>query len=375
LPPVTISTPIAIGPSDPTLKGYSAQNPLSYTGRTPDFRNSPDPYVSQWNFSLQRELSQNMLLEVSYSGLKGTKLISRRNLNQIPMASALAGGNLQTNRPYPNINGSVGVDAAIANNIYNALNVRLEKRYSMGLNLLTNYTWSKNLESNGDGNSSFDQNGGTTLPLDSYNLAKERSYAPLDVPQVLIVSYGYELPFGAGKHWMNTKGAVGFFFGGWQFNGITSLRSGFPTDIRSSRIAAGNQLFATINVPDRVPGVSLYLPNRGVDGYFNPAAFTDPGQVRSVTGVPITLFGNSARRVGRGPGSTDFDFSLFKNFRIHERATVQFRAEAFNLSNTPTFFLPSASNAALSIGSPNFGKLSSSSATGRQVQFGLKAMF
>ena len=74
-------------------------------------------------------------------------------------------------------------------------------------------------------------------------------------------------------------------------------------------------------------------------------------------------------------GSTDFAFSLFKNFSIHERATVQFRAEAFNLSNTPTFFLPSASNAALSIGSPNFGKLSSSSATGRQVQFGLKVMF
>jgi len=97
--------------------------------------------------------------------------------------------------------------------------------------------------------------------------------------------------------------------------------------------------------------------------------------VRSVTNVPITLFGDAARRVGRGPGSTDFDFSLFKNFRIRERVNVQFRAEAFNLSNTPTFFLPAASNAALSIGSPNFGKLSSSSATGRQIQFGAKVAF
>ena len=119
----------------------------------------------------------------------------------------------------------------------------------------------------------------------------------------------------------------------------------------------------------------MYLPDRSVDGYFNPAAFTDPGQARSTTGALITLFGNSARRVGRGPGSTDFDFSLFKNFRIKERANVQFRAEAFNLTNTPTFFLPSASNAALSLGSPNFGKLASSSATGRQVQFGLKINF
>jgi len=374
-PPVTISTPIVAGPSDPTLKAYTAQNPLSFTVRTPEFFNSRDPYVAQWNFSIQRELTKNLLLEVAYSGLKGSKLISRRNLDQIPIAQALAGGNLQANRPYPNINGSVGVDAAIANNAYNALNVRLEKRYSSGLNFLMNYTWSKNLESNGDGNSSFDQNGGTTLPLDSYNLQKERSYAPLDVPQVFIISYGYELPFGAGKPWMSQKGVPRYLLGGWQVNGITSRRKGFPTDIRSTRIASGNQLFATINVPDRVIGQSMYLPNAGVDGYFNPAAFTDPAQVRSVTGVPITLFGDAARRVGRGPGSTDFDFSLFRNFRIREKVNIQLRAEAFNLTNTPTFFLPSASNATLSIGNPNFGKLSSSSATGRQIQFGLKVNF
>ena len=171
-------------------------------------------------------MTQNLLLEVAYSGLKGTKLIGRRNVNQIPMAVALAGGNLQANRPFPIINGSVGLDAGIANSIYNALNVRLEKRYSMGLNFLMNYTWAKNLESNGNGDSSFDQNGGTTLPLDSYNLRKERSYAPLDVPKVFIASYGYELPFGAGKHWMNRKGAPGFLFGGWQVNGLLYLRIG-----------------------------------------------------------------------------------------------------------------------------------------------------
>jgi hypothetical protein len=77
-------------------------------------------------------------------------------VNQIPMAVALAGGNLQANRPFPIINGSVGLDAGIANSIYNALNVRLEKRYSMGLNFLMNYTWAKNLESNGSGDSSRD---------------------------------------------------------------------------------------------------------------------------------------------------------------------------------------------------------------------------
>ena len=128
-------------------------------------------------------------------------------------------------------------------------------------------------------------------------------------------------------------------------------------------------------MPDRVTGQSLYLPNKGVNGYFNPAAFTDPGSVRSVTGVPITLFGDAARRVGRGPGSTDFDFSLFRNFRVREKTNIQFRAEAFNLTNTPTFFLPAASSPTLSLGSPNFGKLSSSTATGRQMQLALKVNF
>jgi hypothetical protein len=240
---------------------------------------------------------------------------------------------------------------------------------------MANYTWSKNIESNGNGDSSFNQNGGTTLPIDSYNLNKERSYAPLDVPHVFNFNSAYELPFGASKRWLNQKGPVNWVLGGWQFNGILTMRSGFPTDIRSARIAAGNQMYATLNVPDRVSGVSMYLPDKGVDGYFNPAAFVDPLQVRNAKGTLITLFGNSARRVARGPGSTNVDFSLFKNFHATERLNVQFRAEAFNLSNTPTFALPSASSQALTIGNPSFGKLSSSSATGRQIQFGLKLNF
>jgi hypothetical protein len=247
---------------------------------------------------------------------------------------------------------------------------------SFGLNFLVNYTWSKNLEINGTGGSSaFSQNGGTTFPVDSWNLKNEKAVGTLDVPHVFISSFGYELPFGPGRNWLTRRGPLGYLFGGWQINGIFSRRSGFTTDIRTARIPAANQLFATINVPDRVPGESIYLPNRGVDGWFNPAAFAIPGSVTSATGVAITRFGNSQRRIGRGPRVTNLDFSLFKNFPVGERVNVQFRAEAFNLSNTPAFFLPSATNSALTIGNPNFGRLTSSSATGRQIQFGLKVLF
>jgi len=374
-PPVTIHSPLQVGQSDPDFTGITAANPVSFTTRTPDFTNVPAPYVAQWNFDLQYELQRDFIVELSYSGAKGTKLITRQNLNQIRFEDALAGRTTQADRPYPHINNSVGVDAAIANSIYNALNVRMEKRYSSGFSFLTNYTWSKNIESNGNGDSSYNQNGGTTLPLNTYELWRERSYAPLDVPHVFNFTYGYEFPLGAGKRWLNQKGPANWLLGGWQINGILTMRSGFPTDIRSARIPSGNQMYATLNVPDRVSGVSMYLPNRSVDGFFNPAAFTDPQQVRNSRGSPITLYGNAARRVGRGPGSKNLDFSLFKNFRARERLNVQLRAEAFNLTNSPTFTLPSASNSALTIGNPNFGRLASSSATGRQVQFGLKVSF
>jgi hypothetical protein len=87
------------------------------------------------------------------------------------------------------------------------------------------------------------------------------------------------------------------------------------------------------------------------------------------------LFGDLARRAGRGPGTTNLDASLFRNFAIRERLNLQFRAEAFNVSNTPAFFLPSAASPALTIGNANFGKLTASSATGRQLQLGLKLLF
>jgi hypothetical protein len=107
--------------------------------------------------------------------------------------------------------------------------------------------------------------------------------------------------------------------------------------------------------------------------------------VLSTTGAAITKFGNAARRVARGPGSKNADISIFKNTYFGERSMLQFRAEFFNFTNTPTFFLPSAnsptltcigpSGGACNANNPSFGKLSSGTATGRQIQFGLKFYF
>ncbi|MBV9085731.1 MAG: TonB-dependent receptor, partial [Acidobacteriaceae bacterium] len=331
-PPVTISTPIQVGPNSADLSTFTPKSPLGLLIRTADFANSRPAQVYMWNLGIQYQLRKDLVIEAAYSAMRGTHLTSRVNLNQIPWAKGIAGGTTQADRLFPNVGNQVVMDSSNGNNFYNALNLRAEKRIGNGLNFLINYTWSKNLESNGSGgNTAFTQSGGTTNPLDSWNLKKEKSYAPLDVAHVFVASAGYELPFGSSKRYLNRPGFANAILGGWQLNGIVTLESGFPTDIRSSLIPATNQLFATFNVPDAVPGVSMYLPNPGPNGFFNPAAFAQPTQVLNVKGTPIIRFGDLARRAGRGPDTTNLDLSIFRNFTFAERFNLQFRAESFNL--------------------------------------------
>jgi hypothetical protein len=374
-PPISLGTPIQVGPQSPNLSTFTPQNTLGLLIRTADFSNSRPAQLYEWNLGFQYQAAKSLVLQATYSAERGNHLTSRVNLNQIPWAVGMAGCTTQACRLFPNVGNQVVMDSSAGNNFYNALNLRAEKRLSAGVNFLVNYTWSKNLEANGTGgNSSFSQNGGTTNPLDSWNLHKEKSYAPLDLPNVFVASAGYELPFGAGKHWVHQPGFFSAVLGGWAANGILTLESGFPTDIRTPNTSSG-QLFTTYNLPNVVQGQSLYLPNPSPNGWFNPAAFTEPGQAINAVGTPITEFGNLARRAGRGPGTRNLDFSVFRNFAIREHVRLQFRAEAFNLSNTPAFFLPAANSPELTIGNPSFGLLAASSAVARQIQFGLKLYF
>ena len=290
------STPIQVGPATADLSTFTPANSLGLLIRTADFTNSRPAQIYQWNLGLQYQLTKDTVVEAAYAATRGTRLTLRVNLNQIPWERALAGFTTQADRLFPNVGNQVVMDSAMGNNHYHALNLRAEKRLSSGLNFLVNYTWSKNLENGSGGNSAMAQNGGTTNPLDSWNLRKEKAVSAMDLPYVFVVSSGYELPFGKGKPFASENAIARAVLGGWQLNGIFVSQSGFPTDIRSTRVAATNQLFATFNVPDLVLGQSLYLPNGGPDGYFNPAAFAEPGTVTNAKGVALTKFGTLARR-------------------------------------------------------------------------------
>lgn len=385
-PPYTINTPIEAAPSEVSLDAFTAARPITRTIRTQAFKDARMPMLQQFNFSVQFQPAEAWIVETSYQGARGRDLGSLFiNRNQVPFEYALDGRNTQANRPYPMVNGVVIPTYSMATSNYNAFNLRLEKRYTHGLTFLANYTIQKNLEEFGAGPSAFTQNGGTSIALDAFNLSREKGPAPIDVPQIFNVSYGYALPWGPGRHWMSSRSIASMLLGGWQVNGITSLRGGFPTDIRTNRLPP---IFNTFNVPDRVPGEPILVPRdqRGPDSYFNPAAFRVPGTVTARNGAQIQAFGDAARRLARGPGSVNFDFSVFKEFSITERYRLQFRSEFFNLTNTPTFLLPSSNSPSMTcIGrapgsacndnNPEFGKLSASSTTGRQIQLALKLYF
>ena len=372
-PPFDISTNPQLEPFQTNLNTFSAQNPVSRTFFTPDFHNQAAQYLQQYNLTLQYKLAMNWLLELAYSGSLGRKLGSRVNLNQLPEQSVFNGTNTQANRFAPYVNGILVYDGAFGTSNYNALNVKVEKRFSRSFQMIANYTYSRDLELGPPGvEATFDQNGGTSLPLDSFHM--ERDYGPsvLDFPHRFVASGIYQLPFGPGQHFLNPRSWLGNVVGGWQVNTILTWQSGFPTDIRYGK---GVPNFSTANVPDRVPGASLEVSNPSVDQFFNSAAFLPAPVLISSNGTKVQLYGNLALRVARGPERFDTDFSLFKNFLIGEKARLQFRAEFFNLTNTPTFNLPSASSPNLTFGSTTFGKLSSASSVGRQIQLALRLEF
>ena len=377
-PPFTINTPIVAQAGDYLLATYSAASPYQSNFRTINFKGGDMPALHQFNLSFQYSPSENWLFETSYTGAVGRDLTSGwYNRNSLPFEAALSGRNTQAFRPFPHINGWTIESGSWGSSHYNAANFKVERRYANGLTFLANYTISKNIENLGSGILNFTQYT-STIMLDSYNPSREKTYAPLDVPQSLTVSYLYELPWGVGRPWLNS-GIAARLLGNWKINGITSLRGGFPADVLTN---VQPPIFSNFNVPDRVSGVSMYLGN-GPDGYLNAAAFRVPGTVPAASGVQVQTYGNSARGVVRGPGSVNTDFSFFKEFVISESYRMQFRSEFFNLTNTPTFFLGAPSSSPMTCrgtaGGPctnvDFGTLNSGTATGRQIQFGLKFLF
>jgi len=352
-------------------------------------RNAPTPYLQQWNLTLQRELPGRWVASVSYAGNKGTKLFGANyNLNQLDpqyyalqlalqdqvpnpffgqiRSGALSGATTtrwQLLQPYPDYLTVMTYANHGASSIYHSLQVTIERRFSRGLSALITYTDSKLI------NDSFSSAGSAgaigEFRLGRFNRRLERAIDANDVTHRLVASAVYELPFGRGKPWLaNARGVTGHLVGGWQVNGILTVESGVPLEVR------GANNFTGINFPDVVRDPTLPRSQRSVTRWFDTDAFRNPADW-TVGNAPRTLPNT------RGPGMVDLAFSAFKNFRLVEGKTLQFRFESFNALNHVNLNNPNTSF------SPNrqgintnalFGRISSAM-DARRLQLGLRLVF
>jgi hypothetical protein len=374
-PPYRFNSPLIVSNVvDPGFLKFTGTSPLTADAgaqNEADIPFSPFPMLMQWNLSLQYEILPNLLVEGSYAAARGVHWAQRIDLNQVTFANALIGKNTQADRPYNFIASSEALDTADVSNWYNSANLKVERRFAKGLTLLGNFTIAHGTDSGNAGESTYG-NQANTRALNTYDLSRERGLSSLDIPKKLALSGNYELPIGKGKFFNIRNSVLNQFIGGWQTNGVLMMRSGIATDVTTSLVPP---VFANYNVPDRVLGQPLLMPNAGFDQFFNPAAFKVPSTVPNSKGSPIMTFGNAGSMILRGPGQRNLDFSIFKLFHLGEKRRLEFRAEAFNLSNTPTFSLSGPTSANLSVGNAAFGKLSSSQSVGRLVQIGSKLMW
>jgi outer membrane receptor protein involved in Fe transport len=313
----------------------------TFNGIDPNLRM---PYVLQWNFNVQRQLPSSLLLTVAYVGTKGVKLRDEVNINQ-PRPGP---GAIPPRRLFPVYN-DIAMTQFRANSSYNALQTTLERRLAKGLNLLFAYTWSHAIDDAG-------QFGGDHQ--DVLNLRGDRGNAPFDIRHSAVTSFNYELPS------PSSHKALRLIAGGWQTNGILRLSAGLPLTPTMATSTLNGSGFQRANV---VAGCNWRLDNPTPLRWFDTSCFNAP---------PQFVFGNAGRNTVTGPGTRQFDFSLFKNIAFTERVRSQFRAEMFNITNTPQFNNPNTA-----IGNPQAGVINSAGAppsfqrTSRQIQLALKLMF
>ncbi len=345
------------GANPPFVGAYSfSNNQLDFSGARPisaGFANLAlatgssaisgiDPYfktpmAQQWNAGIQQGLGKSAAFTLSYVGTTGKHLMVTPDINQ-PTPGP---GSVASRRPYPAFSG-ISIYHAEGASIYHSLQATATKRLTSGLNLQMNYTYAHAID-NGDFQS---------VPQDSNNLRAERGNGSADLRHRVVITGLYSIPFFSKNRYL----------GGWQLSGLSNMYTG-TTFTPASSINTLN-IGSSTQRPDRIG--SGVADNPTVQRWFDIAAFATPAQYR---------FGNSGRNILFGPGTRQFDAALMKNFILREGKPwrVQFRGEAFNITNTPQLNNPNSN-----IGSNGAGIISNAGSpatfqrTSRQIQVALK---
>jgi len=342
--PVNGTTPSCFATSD---QGYPSGLVTSFNPATDNItyipKNTRDSYVESYFLSVQRTLAKNTLLDIAYVGNHGVKLQGFLNANQKNPAAGFA-------RPYTNWPSDI---TAAVNEFYsnfNSLQVKYEQQFVGGLTLLNTFTWEHSLD-----NASASLEGNTPSPQDGNNIRADYAQSDYNLPLANITSLVYELPFGNGRHFVNSSnGFVNTLVGGWQVSAINTMQAGTPFNITygpNGAQAVSPQISATYRGaneyrPNYVPGQKITqgrssrAANTGYVNYINFNAFVLP-PIKDAAGNVLSPFGTASRNPGRTPAFYQTDLALNKKFATPiESLKVEFRTEFYNLFNHTNLYLP-----------------------------------
>jgi Carboxypeptidase regulatory-like domain/TonB dependent receptor len=340
-----------IDPSIILATGFPA-NAISPTSvKTPSvnsyLKHSPTPYVQQWTLNLQHDFGFGFVGQLTYVGSSTHRLYYPNQIDQ-PTPGP---GAVQARRPFPQFS-ALHAYAPVVDANYNSLQAQVERRFTNGFSLLAAYTWGHSID---DGPSQVDS---VVAPQYAYDFAAERGNSAYDVRNRLVVSSLYELPFGKGKAFLSDSRVGNAIAGGWLLTGIFSAQSGLSfTPVES--VDGSNT--GTTQHPNRIGNGNLSSSARTIRHWFDTSAFPTPAQY---------TFGNSGRNILTGPGFHNVDLGLSRTIPLIERTSLEIRAEAFNIFNTPQFGLPNAT-----LGQSTTAVISSVTNPQRQLQLAAKIHF
>jgi hypothetical protein len=357
---------------------FAGQNLRTYN------RNHPLGVLYNWNINIQHMISGNLLVEAGYVGSRTLHVAQNRFYNQndpllMPLGARLTeqvpnpffgkikSGTLsfptverrQLLRPYPQYLQFLVPRDGYGDANYNGFLLRVEKQYSYGLTLSAAYTISKTFTN------SFESASGERGPQNAfYDPNYSRSLEANDVPQRAVFSYSYEVPLGRGKKLLS-EGIVAAILGNWQVSGITVFQSGIPLRIAASDQTGLADFALNVGRGNRLRDPVLPASERTTDRWFDTSAFT--------LAPAYTMPNDSLTQPAlRDPGRANWDVSFIRNQRFKESFNVQFRAEFYNLFNTPALSLGNGSS--VTVNAPQFGRILSGTSP-RNIQLGLRFVF
>ncbi|HZI56118.1 MAG TPA: TonB-dependent receptor, partial [Verrucomicrobiae bacterium] len=295
-------------------------------------------YVQSWNLNIQQEIKTSLVLNIGYTGSKGTHLDIVRAPDQLATGGPRFAACTPTTPAATNCVQPFLFESSEGSSILHQGTLRLRKRLRHGLSVGGTYTYSKSID-----NASSIGGGATVVAQNDLDIAAERGLSSFDQRHRLVADYLYELPFGKDKKWLTSSGIGQKLFSGFSFSGNMSIASGFPFSPRFfSRSTDLSRGITGAARPDIVPGQSIESSDPTIQQWFNTAAFASPAGV----------FGTAGRNIIIGPGSVSFDMAVSKNIQLKEMQGMEVRLSAANVFNTVHFTTIDSA-----FGSPTFGQV------------------